>query len=144
MSSSCVIALRWMPKIIFNNVRTILQVIARWWQATSHASGKVDTNLCHQIASLSHIELMYLYQISHGSHVSVGCNLCVSLFEWAVLYAISWLTMLIWSFPVRFWCYDPWLQGSWGQHGAHLGPTGPRWVPCWPHGELISTTCYSS
>ena len=24
-------------------------------------------------------------------------------------------------------------QGSWGQHGAHLGPTGPRWVPCWPH-----------
>ena len=24
----------------------------------------------------------------------------------------------------------PWLQGSWGQHGAHLGPTGPRWAPC--------------
>ena len=27
----------------------------------------------------------------------------------------------------------PWYQGSWGKHGAHLGPTGPRWVPCWPH-----------
>ena len=27
----------------------------------------------------------------------------------------------------------PWKQGSWGQHGAHLGPTGPRWAPCWPH-----------
>ena len=25
------------------------------------------------------------------------------------------------------------LQGSWGQHGAHLGPTGPRWAPCWPY-----------
>ena len=24
-------------------------------------------------------------------------------------------------------------QYSWGQHGAHLGPVGPRWVPCWPH-----------
>ena len=24
-------------------------------------------------------------------------------------------------------------QGSWGQHGAHLGPTGPGWAPCWPH-----------
>ena len=24
-------------------------------------------------------------------------------------------------------------QGSWGQHGAHLGPKGPRWTPCWPH-----------
>ena len=24
----------------------------------------------------------------------------------------------------------PWSQGSWDQHGAHLGPTGLRWVPC--------------
>ena len=28
---------------------------------------------------------------------------------------------------------SPWKQGSWGQHGVHLGPTGPRWAPCWPH-----------
>ena len=26
----------------------------------------------------------------------------------------------------------PWYQSSWGQHGAHLGPDGPRWAPCWP------------
>ena len=26
----------------------------------------------------------------------------------------------------------PWLQGSWGQHGAYLGPTWPRWAPCGP------------
>ena len=25
------------------------------------------------------------------------------------------------------------IQGSWDQHWAHLGPTGPRWAPCWPH-----------
>ena len=25
------------------------------------------------------------------------------------------------------------LPSSWGQHGAHLGPAGPRWAPCWPH-----------
>ena len=24
-------------------------------------------------------------------------------------------------------------QSSWGQHGIHLGPVGPRWTPCWPH-----------
>ena len=24
-----------------------------------------------------------------------------------------------------------------GQHGAQLGPTGPKWAPCWPH-----ETCY--
>ena len=26
----------------------------------------------------------------------------------------------------------PWEQGSWGQHGAHPGPTGPMWVLCGP------------
>ena len=24
-------------------------------------------------------------------------------------------------------------KNSWGQHGVHLGPTGPRWAPCGPH-----------
>ena len=24
-------------------------------------------------------------------------------------------------------------KSSWGQYGAHLGPVGPRWAPCWPH-----------
>ena len=24
-------------------------------------------------------------------------------------------------------------EGSWGQHGAHLGLIGPRWAPCWTH-----------
>ena len=27
----------------------------------------------------------------------------------------------------------PLYQGSWGQREANLGPTGPRWAPCWPH-----------
>ena len=37
----------------------------------------------------------------------------------------------------------PWKQGSWGQHGAHLGPTGPRWAQCWPH-ELCYLGMYDS
>ena len=28
-------------------------------------------------------------------------------------------------------------QGSCGQHGAHMGPVGPSWAPCWPH-KLLS------
>ena len=36
---------------------------------------------------------------------------------------------------------SPWLQGSWGQHGAHLGPIGPKWAPCWPH-EPWYLGCY--
>ena len=30
---------------------------------------------------------------------------------------------------------NPREQGSCGQHGAHLGPVGPRWAPCCPHGS---------
>ena len=30
---------------------------------------------------------------------------------------------------------------SWGQHGAQLGPTGPRWAPCWPR-ELCYLGCF--
>ena len=32
---------------------------------------------------------------------------------------------------------------AWGQHGAHLGPTGPRWAPCWPH-ELCYLGCLTT
>ena len=34
-------------------------------------------------------------------------------------------------------------QGSCSQHGAHLGPTGPRWTPCWPH-EPCCLGCFSN
>ena len=39
-----------------------------------------------------------------------------------------------WSLPC---CNRPRWQSLWGQRGAHLGPVGPRWAPCWPH-----KTCY--
>ena len=29
--------------------------------------------------------------------------------------------------------YTDSIFSCWGQHGAHLGPTGPRWAPYWPH-----------
>ena len=34
---------------------------------------------------------------------------------------------------LRHMTNNPWEHSSWGQHGAHLGPTGPRWALCWPH-----------
>ena len=36
-------------------------------------------------------------------------------------------------------------QSSWGQHGAHLGPVGPRWAPYCPHEPCYQgsyTTCH--
>ena len=32
---------------------------------------------------------------------------------------------------------------TWGQRGAHLGPPGPRWAPCWPHIYFATFTCSS-
>ena len=39
--------------------------------------------------------------------------------------------------------YLPWWQASWDQHGAHLGPTGPRWAPCWPHASCYLGNSFS-
>ena len=30
-----------------------------------------------------------------------------------------------------------------GQHGAHLGPVGPRWAPCWPNEPCYQGTFHS-
>ena len=45
---------------------------------------------------------------------------------------------------VFFFCQSVWhrWQSSWGQHGAHLGPDGPRWAPCWPHEPCYQGTVY--
>ena len=35
-------------------------------------------------------------------------------------------------------CFVATIPSSWGQHGAHLGPVGPRWAPCWSMNPAIS------
>ena len=47
---------------------------------------------------------------------------------WPICVGNSWASQRF----LQQWKH-PWWQGSCGQHGAHLGPTGPRWAPCWPH-----------
>ena len=46
-----------------------------------------------------------------------------------------------WSGKVSI-CSQPRKQSSWGQHGAHLGPVGPRWAPCWPHKPCYQGTLH--
>ena len=41
----------------------------------------------------------------------------------------------------RWYVIFPRYQGSWGQHGAHLGPVGPRWTPCWSHEPCYLGCC---
>ena len=54
---------------------------------------------------------------------------------------ITWVHL--WDFGDAWLVSYPWLQDSWGQHGAHLGPTGPRGAPCWPH-ELCYLGLYEN
>ena len=64
---------------------------------------------------IPHFQLTHWYELS----------------EWLIyfqFYTISqhWVDAVYWYLPIK--------QNSWGQHGAHLGPVGPRWAPDWPHG----------
>ena len=80
-----------------------------------------------------------------------GMQACDRLYQWPpymFLTALRWWTsdpplLLVKVWPTRTVILArrqdplgealPWQQGSWCQRGAYLGPTGPRWAPCWPH-----------
>ena len=83
----------------------------------------------------------------------------VSLSVWEMISVwakmVSWNVMSCKRFPhcrpfakgIHWWfpsqsvsdAYPCRQQNLWGQHGAHLGPAGPRWGPYWPH-----EPCYQS
>ena len=80
--------------------------------------------------------------------ISLKLLICSSLNETICMWLeMSWVIILKYTAEkvsigsidglVMAWCRtgkkQPRKQGSWGQHGAHLGPVGPRWSPCWPH-----------
>ena len=55
--------------------------------------------------------------------------LCVLLFLSSLLVGTGWH-----GWYDLFIVHEHWSsQDSCGQHGAHLGPPGPRWAPRWPH-----------
>ena len=54
-----------------------------------------------------------------------------SLITSSASFAILWEKALTTNgFPAQ---RAPRQQNLWGKHGAHLGPVGPRWAPCWLH-----------
>ena len=48
-------------------------------------------------------------------------------------------TLAVWSWLFKLFIVNSYQETSVIKnpdskfHGAHLGPTGPRWAPCWPH-----------
>ena len=92
--------------------------------------------------------------VNHGSHFwQLAIHRRIKQTHVTVLRTVLWkhyatgefFVVFYWdSIPINFACsissparvpakQHPWQQGLWGQHGTHLGPTGPRWAPCWPH-----------
>ena len=45
-------------------------------------------------------------------------------------YEMSWYS---WCHVTSLWCELTKVTPDSKVHGAHLGTTGPRWAPCWPH-----------
>ena len=69
----------------------------------------------------------------------VSNSVCMLYIVYTVQHKLNSCMHSCWGFLcfVAVSCIHPWEQGSRGQHGTHLGPTGPRWAPCWPHGLNI-------
>ena len=72
--------------------------------------------------------------LKKADKLNLSLSLSFTCWEQSVPKHLIWITFepesMKW-FPIT--ASVPRYQGSWGLHGAHLGPTGPRWAPCWPH-----------
>ena len=47
-----------------------------------------------------------------------------------VVFARNMLQVVIHNLCKRTYAHG---KVPWGKHGAHLGPVGHKWAPCWPH-----------
>ena len=110
LGTHCEIALRWMPWNLNDKKLTLVEVLARHHHVTSH-------------------HLRQYWPISMSPY---------DITRWQLVNNPS--TTIPHSSPQKINDervqdhYIPREQGSWGQHGAHLGPVSPSWAPCWPHG----------
>ena len=61
-------------------------------------------------------------------HISSHCNSILFVRDQCVLLTKVSNTKRAFTQIAKF------MGPTWGPHGAHLGPVGPRWALCWPHG----------
>ena len=69
------------------------------------------------------VTLEYNFKWDQGQARAASNIITLCCRDW--LHSVMPITKLVGNKPRQ--------QGSWGQHRAHLGPTGPRWALCWPH-----------
>ena len=123
------------------------------WDCTSHF---IELNLTYHTGAvhcINHVERRHgvaLYQKQVSSSGPSNCiphllldvnNVLVPSLDTCVWHTsphMSWWAVVCSRvrtlYHVMTWfSAHPRQQISWDQHGAHLGPVGPRWTPCWPH-----------
>ena len=74
----------------------------------------LDVNFTSRIQRCSNKGTVSTGLLTYSTQVYVTIEKCCSLLRVLTLIA-------------RF------VEPTWGQHGAHLEQTGPRWAQCWPH-----------
>ena len=99
---------------VFFDLRRNKRLNKQWW-------GWWFETLSRPLWRPRNVATVVQVQLSH-------CLECSPLQVLMVHFIVEDFTMYLLQVPTL-----PWWQGSGGQHGAHLGPTGPRWAPCWPH-----------
>ena len=92
---------------------------------------------CIQHVANNKIGHMSTLKLTKTPHVEIGRVCCVYFKEnqlWQNR-ATCLINLVSWKLPqiARFM----------GQHGAHLGPVGPRWALCWPHEPCYKGQSYA-
>ena len=100
-----------------------------WVESTSPFEGQLCGVLTFSLVSAS--EKMWTngrvadYLGRHGSHVTwLVCCVIVSFRVIRMIYLSKCVIVTLYGYPDS--------KGG-GGGGGHVGPTGPRWAPCWPY-----------
>ena len=117
-----------------DNISCIMSTMGIHHKAYRKTSNKSRT-LGNKIVDNSDVagSLPFLAPLDWAKTTARGYKKHLSFGIWCNLYWRFYGNMILSDQLVRIWIADtPWYQGSWGQHGVHLGQTGPRWAPFWP------------
>ena len=89
------------------------------------------------ITALNYNSIMIICSLSYHGQIHVQDTMGPS---WRKLLCYFWIVNRFCAvYPIYHGCLclcsliARFMGLTWGQHGAHLGPVGPRWAPCWPH-----------
>ena len=133
---TCVTHVPWcMPGLLIRG-----SLWSRWWEKRSqHHRCMRNPQFCVSVkrpVATQHEGMLATnyFRCSTGISVCFFSTVCRrwSRFRWTSSTLLTGHEWYEWCM-VRPAAYPPWQQGSLGHHGAHLGPTGSRWAPCWPH-----------